>query len=58
VRASPKSITPSPTRRPRLRFPCGHLEPRRSVARRMRIRDRAAWVACRRCNLITVAPRA
>jgi hypothetical protein len=47
-----------PTLRPRLRFPCGDLEPQRSVSRRMRIRDRVARVACRRCNLITVAPRA
>jgi hypothetical protein len=59
VPASPKRVTtPSRTPRPALRFPCGHVEPRRSVSRRMRVGATAAWVACRHCNLITVAPRA
>jgi hypothetical protein len=38
-----------------LRFPCGHLEPEGATERRMRLRDRVVWVACRRCNVIAVA---
>lgn len=38
-----------------LRFPCGHLEAEGTTERRMRLRDRAVWVACRRCNVIAVA---
>jgi hypothetical protein len=56
-RARQKSTTPAP-RRARavtdLRFPCGHLEPEQAAERRMRLRDRAVWVACRRCNVIAV----
>ena len=37
-----------------LRFPCGHLEAERATERRMRVRGRAVWVACRRCNVIAV----
>jgi hypothetical protein len=41
-----------------LRFPCGHLEAQPSVTARRREALRAAWVACRRCNVIalTVIP--
>jgi hypothetical protein len=44
---------PDPAR-PRLRFPCGHVEGQRTVNRRLRTTERAAWVACRRCNLVTL----
>lgn len=44
---------PDPSR-PRLRFPCGHVEGQRTVNRRLRTTERAAWVACRRCNLVTL----
>jgi hypothetical protein len=41
-----------------LRFPCGHVEDEPAVTPRTRGTPRAAWVACRRCNLIavTIAP--
>ncbi len=45
---------PAGNLRTSLRFPCGHLEAERSVGRRTRATARAAWVACRRCNLIAV----
>ena len=38
-----------------LRFPCGHVEPEDVTERRMRLRGRVVWVACRRCNVIAVA---
>jgi hypothetical protein len=39
-----------------MRFPCGHTEPEGSAAGRIRAAGRrAAWVACRRCNVIAVA---
>jgi len=41
-------------RAPRLRFPCGHLEGQRAVKRRLRTTERAAWIPCRSCNLITL----
>jgi len=39
---------------PRLRFPCGHLEGQRAVNRRLRATERAVWIPCRSCNLITL----
>lgn len=39
---------------PRFRFPCGHVEGRSAVNRRLRITDRAAWVRCRSCNLVAL----
>jgi hypothetical protein len=44
-------VTPPPI----LRFPCGHVEDQPAVTARTRGTPRAAWVACRRCNLIVVA---
>lgn len=41
-------------RAPRFRFPCGHVEGRRPVNRRLRTTDRAAWVRCRSCNLVAL----
>jgi len=39
-----------------MRFPCGHPEPETSVAGRIRAAGgRAAWIACRRCNVIALA---
>jgi hypothetical protein len=40
---------------PRLRFPCGHVESRRAVNRRLRSTERAVWIACRRCNVVALA---
>jgi hypothetical protein len=37
-----------------LRFPCGHVESERGTKRRMRTTERAAWIACKRCNLIAL----
>jgi hypothetical protein len=44
--------------RPRMRFPCGHIEGEASVARRVHERPRALIVSCRQCNLVllVVAP--
>ncbi len=42
------------TQPPVLRFPCGHLEDQPAVTARTRETPRAAWVACRRCNLIVL----
>lgn len=39
----------------RLRFPCGHVESRRAVSRRLRSTERALWIACRRCNVVALA---
>ncbi|HUF92579.1 MAG TPA: hypothetical protein VMR23_09405 [Candidatus Limnocylindria bacterium] len=46
------------TRAPALKFPCGHVQSAQAVGRRTRTTARAAWVPCRRCNLIAlvVAP--
>lgn len=39
-----------------MRFPCGHSEPEASAIGRVRAAGvRAAWVACRRCNVIALA---
>lgn len=48
----------SGTVRPRMRFPCGHIEGEASVAGRVHERPRALSVSCRRCNLVllVVAP--
>ncbi len=41
---------------PIMRFPCGHSEPEASAGGRFRAASgRAAWVACRRCNVIALA---
>ena len=38
-----------------MQFPCGHPEEKTSATGRIRtIRARAAWAACRRCNVIAV----
>jgi hypothetical protein len=38
-----------------MRFPCGHCEPEASATGRIRAAaGRAAWVACRRCNVIAL----
>ncbi len=41
--------------RPRVKFPCGHLEGEAAVDKRTRGTERAVWVGCRSCNLIVVA---
>jgi hypothetical protein len=54
---SVKSGTPAPRRavpKAGLRFPCGHVESERGTKRRMRTNERAAWIACRRCNVIAL----
>jgi hypothetical protein len=38
-----------------MRFPCGHSEPEASATGRIRAAGgRAAWIACRRCNVIAL----
>ena len=39
---------------PRFRFPCGHVDGRRAVNRRLRTTDRGVWVRCRSCNLVAL----
>jgi hypothetical protein len=36
------------------RFPCGHLEPGKSVERRLRLTEKAAWIHCRHCAVIAL----
>ncbi len=38
----------------RFRFPCGHIEGRRTVERRIRANGTHAWVTCRRCGVIAL----
>ena len=41
------------------RFPCGHVEAKKSADGRRKVKARAAWLACRRCNVVafTVKPK-
>jgi hypothetical protein len=48
--AAPRAVLP----RAGLRFPCGHVESERETKRRMRTTERAAWITCKRCNLIAL----
>jgi hypothetical protein len=52
---------PTPSTRPLrfdgrqpLRYPCGHTDTEASIARRLRIRPQALWVACPRCNVVAL----
>jgi len=52
LRAS--ATRPGRRRAPALKFPCGHVESPGAAARRTRTTGGAAWVACRKCNLIAL----
>jgi hypothetical protein len=49
------SGTRVPGREQQIRFACGHHERPFSALARVRQNARAAWIRCRRCNVITVA---
>jgi hypothetical protein len=55
-RTAMTAAKPQPGRcRPRLKFPCGHLEAEAAVEKRTHASGRAVWVRCRSCNLIALA---
>ena len=37
------------------RFPCGHVEAKKSADARRKLKARAAWLSCRRCNVVAIA---
>lgn len=43
-----------PRRATGLAFPCGHQESEASVLGRMREREHALWITCRRCNVLVI----
>jgi hypothetical protein len=38
----------------RFRFPCGHIDGRRAVERRIHADGTHAWVTCQRCGVIAL----
>jgi len=54
-RTATTAAKPQPSPRPRLKFPCGHLETEAAVEKRTHASGRAVWVRCRSCNLVALA---